>query len=396
MNKSVRKLAIVGASVRAAAFSALRAGYEVVAADLFADADLRRVCPVRRIAGYSDALADWLAETECDGWLYTGALENHPELVDRMAKQRPLLGNYGESLRAVRDPLRLQAALVAAGLFFPETVAQPAGLPLDGSWLAKTYRGAAGAGVDRLDDEAALEHAVHHGAFFQRYVNGVSASVVFVLAEKDSKVLGVTRQLVGAASLGAKSWQYSGSVGPLGTSAALQSQLERLAEVLATSFRLRGIVGVDLVLADDKAWVIEINPRYTASVEIVERMTGEAAVAAHVAACTGRSIRRDDSGPSRSPDSSSDLRTAAAFSYGKTIIFAKQEVTMSGEFHRWAMKQATKGPQEYLLADIPLAGERIEAGRPVLTAFASASADEYDDVMAERIAEIESRLYSES
>ena len=52
-----KKLAIVGASVRAAAFSALRAGFEVVAADLFADADLRAHCDVTRIACPPDASA---------------------------------------------------------------------------------------------------------------------------------------------------------------------------------------------------------------------------------------------------------------------------------------------------------------------------------------------------
>ena len=82
MAETINKLAIVGASVRAAAFSAVRAGFEVVAADLFADADLRAICETTRIeSGYPDALADWLASTECDGWLFTGALENHHEVV---------------------------------------------------------------------------------------------------------------------------------------------------------------------------------------------------------------------------------------------------------------------------------------------------------------------------
>src|SRR5262245_56065277 len=128
------KLAIVGASARAAAFSALWAGYEVAAADLFADADLKRACPATRISDYPTGLADWLAATPCDAWMYTGALENHPELIDRMAEVRPLYGNRGASLRLVRGPLRLQQALRDADLAFPDTRATAEGLPLDGSW----------------------------------------------------------------------------------------------------------------------------------------------------------------------------------------------------------------------------------------------------------------------
>ena len=147
MTDRIRKLAIVGASARAAAFSAIRAGYEVVAADLFADADLARVAAVTRISNYPEGLADWLAATECDAWMYTGALENYPDLVDRMAAIRPLLGNSGAPLRDVRDPMKLQLALTGAGMLFPETRTSPAGLPLDGSWLCKTYGGASGSGV---------------------------------------------------------------------------------------------------------------------------------------------------------------------------------------------------------------------------------------------------------
>src|SRR5262245_9045814 len=120
MTAPIRKLAIVGASARAAAFSAIRTGFEVVAADMFADADLARVAPVTRIKNYPEGLADWLAATECDAWMYTGALENHPDLIDRMAAIKPLAGNSGKPLRDARDPLKLQAYCKASGVMFPE------------------------------------------------------------------------------------------------------------------------------------------------------------------------------------------------------------------------------------------------------------------------------------
>src|SRR5262245_22640430 len=126
MAKPIRKLAIVGASARAAAFSALRADYEVVAADLFADVDLRRSCRAGRVNRYPEGLEDWLEKTACDGWMYTGALENHPRLVQRMAAIRPLLGNDLEALAAVRDPLRLQEVFGEVGVSFPETMISPA------------------------------------------------------------------------------------------------------------------------------------------------------------------------------------------------------------------------------------------------------------------------------
>src|SRR6516162_6995898 len=88
-------LLIVGASARAAAFSALRAGLRPTCADLFADADLRARCPVRcvEVKDYPRGLLD-LPELLTPGpWMYTGALENRPDLVEAMSRRRPLWGN---------------------------------------------------------------------------------------------------------------------------------------------------------------------------------------------------------------------------------------------------------------------------------------------------------------
>src|SRR5919106_1235059 len=114
-------LAIVGASVRAAAASAVRAGFQPLAADLFADADLRRIATATPISPYPEGLLDWLRAVEPSAWMYTGALENHPELVDQMAWIAPLWGNPGDVLERVRSPWKLADVLRREGLLFPET-----------------------------------------------------------------------------------------------------------------------------------------------------------------------------------------------------------------------------------------------------------------------------------
>ena len=95
-------ITIVGASARAAAQSALRAGLRPFAGDLFADADLAGACPTVQVPQYPDGLEGLLASAPAGGWMYTGALENHPDLVDRLAEMRPLWGNRGDVLRRVR------------------------------------------------------------------------------------------------------------------------------------------------------------------------------------------------------------------------------------------------------------------------------------------------------
>ncbi|MCC6493199.1 MAG: ATP-grasp domain-containing protein [Pirellulales bacterium] len=381
--KGARRLAIVGASARAAAFSALRAGYDVATADRFADADLAAACRATRVDEYPEGLAAWLAATDCDGWLYTGALENQPALIERMAKLRPLLGCSGEALRRARDPFVLQHELNGAGLLIPETVAGPHGLPPNGSWLCKTYRGASGAGVWALDDEQAASRCVEQRAVCQRLVEGVAASAAFIVSRGGARLLGVTRQVVGESWTGARRWQYAGSAGPLAVGRRILGQLTLLGTVLAERFDMRGVVGVDFVLAGQRAWIVEINPRYTASIEILERISGESVAAAHVAACVGSGSARG-----APPAVNTDQQ------HGKAILFARRGVTISGEFAAWARGQSSIDPNQCSLADVPHEGEPIAAGQPVVTVFAAAPAAGYDGAMRMRVAEVERRLYS--
>ena len=48
---------------------------------------------------------------------------------------------------------------------------------------------------------------------------------------------------------------------------SLAAKLQRLGEVLASASGLMGWFGIDYVLRDGEPWPVEVNPRYTASVE---------------------------------------------------------------------------------------------------------------------------------
>ncbi len=74
--------------------------------------------------------------------------------------------------------------------------------------------------------------------------------------------------------LRAAPFHYCGSVGPVDCSPGLQEMLERLGNTLTASCQLRGIFGVNGVLRDGAFWPVEVNPRYTASVEVLEYARG--------------------------------------------------------------------------------------------------------------------------
>jgi predicted ATP-grasp superfamily ATP-dependent carboligase len=373
-------LAIVGASARAAAASAVRAGFQVVAADLFADADLGSIAKATRIEHYPADLAGWLQQLrpQPDAWMYTGALENHPDTVDTMAQVAPRWGNSGSVLRQVRSPFRLTDVLQGAHLRFPETRASSAGLSRDGSWLMKTGRGASGSGVSAFTDE----RSATDGMVYQKRVAGIPYSAVYVAANGEAVLLGIVRQLVGEPWLGAREFQYCGAIGPSHFSATITDEIGRIGTVLSRRFQLVGVFGVDLAIDANLVWTVEVNPRYTASIEVIERTTGMCSIARHAVACSDRS-------------QITHLTENAFNLCGKAILFAKRDVMIDSQLAAKLLAEA-KQTTWPALADIPSAQTLIERGRPVLTVFAESETSEQqlEDNLRSRVAIIERTLYS--
>jgi predicted ATP-grasp superfamily ATP-dependent carboligase len=357
----------------------MRAGFQVVAADLFSDADLRQIAPATQIDRYPEGLLDWLRrlQPKPDAWMYTGALENHPELVDAMASVAPLWGNGAEALREVRSPLKLAEFLQADGLLFPETRETLADLPQDGSWLAKTGRGASGSGVRAFTNDASQVA----DRVYQRRVAGIPYSAVYVAGGGNAALLGVVEQLVGENWLHASEFQYCGAIGPLQLPPEICDEIGRIGCRLARHFGLKGLFGVDLMIAGEQVWTIEVNPRYTASTEVVERGTKVLSIAAHSTACINGDLVR--------------LPDESAFDpHGKAILFARKSVRIGHAFAQWAKNELVHLPWP-TLADIPDADSTIKQGQPVLTVFAdSGSADDLKQNLQNRVAEIERKLYA--
>ncbi len=352
-------LTIVGASVRAAACSAVRAGCTVYAGDQFGDVDLRRACCATKVSRYPAGLVAVLESSPSDAWMYTGALENSPALVDRMARIRPLWGNSAERLRRVRHPALLARALDRGGLLYPPLSLQPERLPRNGSWLRKPRHSAGGLRIAPWDLHARQSHD-SRGFYFQQRIDGDACSAVYLAAAGNAVLLGATRQLIGAAWTGTTGFCYCGSVGPMALSPHERANFTEIGAVLAREFDLQGLFGVDAILNPRGAWVVEVNPRYTASVELLEWAFDIRAISLHGAACETGSL------PPAAP-------LVPIRSCGKAILFAPHRLVIPPE---WAPRDSMASDLAWpLLADVPAPGSTIEAGGPVLTILAEGPAE---------------------
>ncbi len=368
---------ILGASCRAAAFSALRAGLRPHCADYFADRDLALICPVVQIEPLN-ARREFLAVAESlpqSPWFYTGGFENHPGLVERIGRRHRLWGANAETLGIVRDPTRVAELLRERGIPVPEVRLDPRGLPRDGSWLVKPLRSGGGRDIQPLADDHDRKSTLSSFAprknarwYFQERIVGPSFSALYIGDSDGSRLVGVTQQLLGLAG---NPFAYRGSIGPWPLDDSRALKLRGLGDALVAASGLVGLFGVDYVLRDGEPWPVEVNPRYTASVEVHELATGRWLLGEHGLACEGGGI------PAPAPTPAITSRQCAV---AKLVIHAPSE---------WTAAEIALGHTSWTnpfaptaIADVPWPGTRFATGDPVMTLIAR----------GESVAECQSRL----
>jgi len=276
---SERPLIIIGASARAAAEWAIARGYTPWCIDLFADCDLQAIAPVTRCAmeRYPEGLVQLMEDAPHGPVLLTGRMENHLDIVETVAARRPLLHSSVAAMRKARE-----IALLSG----------------DGPQVVKSRRGGR---PRRYRGEPLGEHE-----YLQPFIEGRSLSAVY----DGDRCIGATIQLV-------EQFRYVGSVGPIEVTQAMRE----LGRRFAGSCGLTGLWGIDMI--EDPAGrlhPVQINPRFTASVEVFER------------------------------------------NRSKLIVFAKCDLIAPDMYTLFDRDE---------VADVPIAGTAIRRGEPVCTVFAA-------------------------
>jgi len=304
-----------------------------------------------------------------------------------LSAARPLWGNLA-ALAWAREPILLDRMLRRRGVPSPKVHETGLFLRSDVRWLLKPKYCTGGIDIRFHRPGLAFEKRKDREYYYQEYIEGAPCAAIYVGTNAQAIFLGLTRQLVGEPWLHASPFHYCGSLGPLPLSQPLQDRLHLLGQVLQEGPRgmafleslmqtslaelrttlkngcgLRGLFGVDCILREDVAWPVEVNPRYTASVEVLEYGAGVPAMALHWAAFYADAP-------------AVNAKSQAAGVVGKAILFAREALTFPDD-GPWMATLREPGPIDEMpaFADIPHAGEPIEARRPILTFFARATSE---------------------
>ncbi len=283
-------LVVAGVSVRPLAESARQGGWQVIGLDCFGDLDTRRACvqwsPIGEPAAQAidrhrlrAALAAAAGQTGVEGWVAGGGFEGTPELLEAGGDDLPLLGMGVQTVSKVRDARRFFDTLDRLGLAHPTVAFEPPTDP-DG-WLAKRAGGCGGLHIR----PASLAGPAHADTYYQRVVNGVPMSALFLADGTRSRLVALNQLSVQAQ--GDLAHVYGGAIGPL-PQPALRARIELALDALVPAFALRGLASLDFIAAQGVPWLLEINPRPSASMVLHAHAWPEGLVKAHVDALHGR------------------------------------------------------------------------------------------------------------
>lgn len=351
----MEKIGLVGASCRAMAASLCRDGVSVEIGDLFADFDTSRLAPTTRLPRYPWSAWAWLRALSVDAWCYTGGLENYPRLIQRMAAICPLLGNSPETLRRIRDPFYLARLCAENGFLFPATV-RPGDPLLRDRWLSKPLRSAGGLQIKRLADD---KQDACRRFYWQQEVEGVPMSLAILSNSCEWKLVGASRLQVGAKFEAPGEFVFAG-----GTTIGVPElrglpELRELITMVHHHGNLVGLWGIDYIEAD-RPVLLEVNPRWTATMPLYERTTDASLMPWHLNACRDKSLR--------------DFSPVRRGSSGVRIVYATQAVTWTKEHYAQLAEEFALSREASLakpmVADIPTSDTRIEVGHPVCSIYA--------------------------
>jgi predicted ATP-grasp superfamily ATP-dependent carboligase len=315
----VQNILVVGVDTVSIANSARDAGYKIYAADYFGDVDLRSICNgceaiVEQKRGKSCGKmgSEFKPETflkmtksliekyEIDAILLSSGLDDFSNVLYELNDMVPVLGNCPKVIEKARKEPGFFKELGCLGIVHPETStvenidgARAAAVQIGYPVIVKPVGGFGGAGIRIARDTGEIEEAflevslIGKNVLVQEFIDGIHASVTFLVANKDVKVLAINEQLLGLRFLFQQEpFGYCGNITPLYFANSIFERCERIAEKIASHFNLKGSNGIDLVISrEGTPYVVEVNPRFQATLECVERVVGMNLVQSHIDAC---------------------------------------------------------------------------------------------------------------
>ncbi|HSI24966.1 MAG: ATP-grasp domain-containing protein [Methylophilaceae bacterium] len=264
---------IIALSARPFVHAAKQAGFKVTAIDGFADvhtsalAEYIITVPFDEHGFNAGKLIEAINQLDASrykGFVFGSGFDAQPELLQKVAHYIPLIGNSVATVGAVKSGDVFFKALQALNIAHPQVFKAFDAIPHTGQLLKKSAGGCGGTHISI----ASLNDELSANQYFQQYIQGCSVSLLFLANAHSIEVVGFNEQWLNSTI--DMPFRYGGAVSNINLPQAIQLQLINAAEKLTLEFGLVGLNSLDAVIEGEVAYVLEVNPRLSATFDLYE------------------------------------------------------------------------------------------------------------------------------
>src|SRR3546814_193496 len=206
-------------------------------------------------------------------------------MLDENGQSVPVIGNSSQVLSNLKRPRQFFMLLDILKIPHPEVSFRP--LDNAAGWLYKQGGGSGGTHIHKALPLPSIWPKQGH--YFQREISGTPVSLLFAANGKQSKAVGFNALCL--ASTPAMPYRYGGAVSHAELPDSVKEQLVHIAQQLTNAVGLRGLNSLDAVIEDDQVYVLEVNPRLTATFDLYQSDTpptsGAELFELHMQTCAG-------------------------------------------------------------------------------------------------------------
>ncbi len=322
----------------------VNAGYSVVVIDCFSDTDTQALAleciKVNSLAleHIKPAVSILTSRYKLSFAITGSGFERYLSSLKYLYQKLKVLGNPPNVFFSVQNKTHFFSTLKWLKISYPETSFQ---IPkLNEGWLVKPMKGEGGVGVKKFKGS----NRNNNNCYWQRYINGIPLSALFIANGFSFIICGFHKQLV--VSINDNEFIFSGLISYPELDGEIKMRLNNWVSSLVNEFGLIGLNSVDFILENNQCYVLEVNPRPSASMQLYDANL----IIGHINSCLNKLL-----------DITINLKEYCAYQivFAETNLIIKKNI----QWPKWT-------------ADIPHEGVLINTGMPICSIIARGKSEQ--------------------
>lgn len=264
--------------------------------------------------------------------IYGSGLERYSSTIEFLHKNLIVFGNTLDVFLAIQNKTYFFSRLKNLGILFPDITFQ---VPeINDNWLVKPKQGEGGVGIKKY---AGLPETTG-SCYWQKFISGIPMSVLFVANGNEYKIIGFNKQYFTRIADG--QFIFSGVISQPEINNNVAQTINLLLAALIPDFALKGINTLDFIVNNNCCYVLEVNARPSASMQLYQQDL----LTRHINSLIDAQLQ-----------SFIVIKTYKAYK----IVFAETEVFINDHI-QWPL----------WVVDIPRSGSIIHTGMPICSIIA--------------------------